>query len=595
MIKKLFTLLLITHLSLWAQAATNIPAGNVGAATWNLAGSPYLIAGNITVTSTLNIQAGVEVVFLAHAQLKVNGILRAIGSQSQPIVFKRDDTTGWYNDATPNGGWRGIFFNEFNGVDSSLLSYCIVQDVKHGINGVQNDNAALLIFNRGIKISHCEFHHNQSKVGQSVGSTIVGSTKPGQLFEVEFCNIHHNINRVAAFKFDNYLGGSTRVHDNRFHHNTEGGTIFTLFTEMLFENNEVDSNSNSQIGLGTIRVDGGHNIVRGNKIHHNVNQRLAAMACTFGKTTIEKNLICNNQMLDANCGFTDGGGGIHISHNNNSPWDSTEYIVRDNIVANNFTNFFGGGIYIHSCKAWVFNNHFIRNKATSDGAALQVFGVTNQVYIQNNLFFGNESTNYGIKKDIRIAAGTFYTFDYNWIEYPFYEICEASNITLNGDTSHNVINANPQLVNPTTISGHTDNALLRDFHLMTNSTCINAGHLQNITIAPTDYYGLVRISGPKIDIGAHEFFIQLSEGVNDIDPFQVMLYPNPVSTQCNISFAKVGEYTITLYDLTGKSLSTQHTNTMNAYIDMKAIPAGHYLLLIQNEAHEKIVRTLSKY
>ena len=148
--KKLFTLLLITLLSICAQAATNIPAGNVGAATWNLAGSPYLIAGNITVTSTLNIQAGVEVVFLAHAQLKVNGILRAIGSQSQPIVFKRDDTTGWYNDATPNGGWRGIFFNEFNGVDSSLLSYCIVQDVKHGINGVQNDNAALLIFNRGI-------------------------------------------------------------------------------------------------------------------------------------------------------------------------------------------------------------------------------------------------------------------------------------------------------------------------------------------------------------------------------------------------------------------------------------------------------------
>ncbi len=304
----LFTLLLLTIIS---TASTNIPAGNVGATTWTLAGSPYLVNGNIAISGPLHIQPGVEVIMQGFFQIKVNGILRAIGSQSQPITFKINDTTGWYNDVTPAGGWRGIFFNEFNGVDSSLLSYCIVQDVKHGINGVQNDNAALLIFNRGIKISHCEFFHCQSSAGQSVGSVIVGSTKPGQLFEVENCNIHHNITRVAAFKFDNYLGGSTKIHDNRFHHNSKGGTIFTLFTEMVLENNEIDSNTNTEIGLGTLRVDGGHNVVKGNKIHHNVNQRLAALACTFGKTTIEKNLICNNQMLDANCGFTDGGGGIH--------------------------------------------------------------------------------------------------------------------------------------------------------------------------------------------------------------------------------------------------------------------------------------------
>lgn len=593
--KKLITCLFLLQFAQFAIASTNVPAGNISGATWTMAGSPYLVGGNITISS-LNIQPGVEVIMQGFFQIKVNGILRAVGTQAQPVTFKIQDTTGWYNDATPTGGWRGIYFNEYNGVDSSLLSYCIIQDVKHGVNGVQNDNAALLIFYRGIKISHCEFHHNQSKVGQSVGSTIVGSTKPGQLLELEFCNIHHNINRVAAFKFDNYMGGSTKIHDNRFHHNTEGGTVFTLFTEMVFENNEVDSNSNSQIGLGTIRVDGGHNILRGNKIHHNVNQRLAALACTFGKTTIEKNLICNNQMLDANCGLTDGGGGIHISHNNNSPWDSTEYIVRDNIIANNFTNFFGGGIYIHSCKAWIFNNHFIRNKAFSDGAALQVFGVTNQLYIQNNLFFGNESTNYGVKKDIRIAAGTFYTFDYNWIEYPLYEVSEASNITLNGDTIHNVINANPQMVNPTLVSGHTDDAMIRDFHLQANSTCIHAGDLQNITPSATDYYGNQRISGPKIDIGAHEYYMAGTDGIQDIaQAFPLKLFPNPAKDKIYLEFEKFEAYAISLYDLTGKLLLTKSLLGNAEVLDLHFIPTGNYMLSIENKAKEKVVRKISIY
>ncbi|MBK8145999.1 MAG: T9SS type A sorting domain-containing protein [Bacteroidetes bacterium] len=593
--KKLITFLFLLQCTLFAKASTNVPAGNVSGATWTLAGSPYLVGGNITISS-LNIQPGVEVIMQGFYQIKVNGILRAVGTQAAPIVFKIHDTTGWHNDIIQSGGWRGVYFNEYNGVDSSLLSYCIFKDVKHGVNFPMNDNAALFIFFRSLKVSHCEYVHCQSTANQSVGNILVGSLKPGQVFELEYCNIHANQTRVAAFKFDTYLGGSLKVHDNRFHHNMQGGTVFTIYSEMLFENNEVDSNSNGAVGMGTIRVDGGHNMLRGNKIHHNVNQRLAAIACTMGKTTIEKNLICNNQMLDGNCGLTDGGGAIHISHNNNGTFDSTEYIIRDNVIANNYANYFGAGIYIYSCKAWIYNNHFIKNKSTSDGAAIHSFNNLTQLYIQNNIFYGNESSFYGVKKDIRISEGVFYTFENNWIDYPFYEMIEATNIVRNGDTTSNVIAASPLLVNPTLVCGHTDNALFADFKLTQTSACINAGKTQNISPSATDFYGNQRISGPKIDIGAHEYFSAGTEGINDlVQAFPITVYPNPAKDKLKMDFEKFDTYTINLYNLTGTIVCSKFFVGKSEVLNISALPAGNYILTAENKASEKVIRKISIY
>ncbi|MCC7029591.1 MAG: hypothetical protein IT257_04735, partial [Chitinophagaceae bacterium] len=101
--KKLIAILLILNFAKISFAATNVPAGNISGATWTMAGSPYLVGGNITIGS-LNIQPGVEVIMQGFYQIKVNGILRAVGTQAQPITFKIQDTTGWYNDITTAGG-----------------------------------------------------------------------------------------------------------------------------------------------------------------------------------------------------------------------------------------------------------------------------------------------------------------------------------------------------------------------------------------------------------------------------------------------------------------------------------------------------------
>ncbi|MBU3676556.1 MAG: hypothetical protein FGM54_05150, partial [Chitinophagaceae bacterium] len=160
--------------SLSSQAATNV-SGNVFG-TWTLTGSPYLVTNVIQVAGgqSLTIEPGVEVIFQGFYRFIVNGQLKVIGNAAMPVTFKAQDTTGWYNDAVSTGGWRGIQFNAYQGAgpDSSIISFALIQDVKHGVNANANGFNALGISNRTMLISNTELTHNQSTHNLSDGRII---------------------------------------------------------------------------------------------------------------------------------------------------------------------------------------------------------------------------------------------------------------------------------------------------------------------------------------------------------------------------------------------------------------------------------------
>ena len=85
-----------------AIAQTTIPGGSVSG-TWNLAGSPYLVQGEIQVDfgSSLQIDAGVDVIFEGYYKFIVQGILTAAGEQGDSIRFYPSD---------PQTAWHGIRF-----------------------------------------------------------------------------------------------------------------------------------------------------------------------------------------------------------------------------------------------------------------------------------------------------------------------------------------------------------------------------------------------------------------------------------------------------------------------------------------------------
>ena len=95
---------------------TVVPGGVVGTTIWSLADSPYLVTGDLTVSSgaSLIIEAGVEVLFLANsddqsggqrlsdAELIVKGALVVEGTEAAPVVLGSSEANGRAGD------WGGI-------------------------------------------------------------------------------------------------------------------------------------------------------------------------------------------------------------------------------------------------------------------------------------------------------------------------------------------------------------------------------------------------------------------------------------------------------------------------------------------------------
>lgn len=155
----LFSVLIITstrpHLSV-ARAGLNstvIPGGTIATnTTWDLAGSPYIVQGNLTVADgvNLNIQAGVEVRFAGNFYINVDGVLDVQGSPGQAVVFTSDQ-------ASPApGDWQNLRIPLAGG--TITLTYCEIRYAGHsGRPAVDLQDAGSL------DISNCHIHDNAAE------------------------------------------------------------------------------------------------------------------------------------------------------------------------------------------------------------------------------------------------------------------------------------------------------------------------------------------------------------------------------------------------------------------------------------------------
>src|SRR5215472_994880 len=115
-------------------AQTNVSGTISTSTTWTLAGSPYIVTGDIYVQNSaapvpiLTIQAGVTVKFNSGTNMYIGwsypGGLQAVGTSSSPIVFTA-------NGSTTPGFWRGIQLS--TSTSSTQISYATVS--YGGVNG----------------------------------------------------------------------------------------------------------------------------------------------------------------------------------------------------------------------------------------------------------------------------------------------------------------------------------------------------------------------------------------------------------------------------------------------------------------------------
>jgi hypothetical protein len=567
---------------------------------WTLSGSPYLIYNDISISggASLTVDPGVSVVFQGAYKLNVDGMLIATGTEALPITLNVNDTTGWWDSSVATGGWHGIQFQPFSGTgtDSSILAYCDIEHTKFdSADAMAIPTITTLYVQRALKVTHCTFSHNKSKFNYM----LFVYTAAGQLFELDASAVSYNQFSRPVLLFNNFVGGGTHMHDSKVYNNQSDNVIMQCdAVDMVMEHNEFHSNASSS---GTITFVGTlsgttvrdcHAIVRYNKIYENTNIFDAALVCFGGIIDINSNLICNNQHSSGTCGYIDGGGGINISFNTPGPIDSTFYTVRNNVIANNYSPFHGGGISIFDARSVIANNQIINN-SSADGGAVYIYNDFETVF-RNNIFYGNLTLPDLTSANSPNLAGHVSTnigYDHNWTEHnSLFDLNLGTSFTITGDTATNLTGTDPGLVAPTLTSSVSDLASSADFSLLTTSPCLDAGDTTGARAYVTDYAGHPRIQGAAIEIGAFELDpVTLGAPALAALNGDFVIYPNPAYATLTV-VAKQPVSKLSICTITGQVIATFAPHAAHTDLSVNGLIPGIYLLMADGQYIGRFVK-----
>lgn len=468
-----FLALFLFFTAIATRAQTSILPGNVSG-TWTLAGSPYLIQGNILVpdNSTLSIEPGVTVEFQGHYKLFCNGRILAIGTSTEKISFT-------VPAANISSGWIGIRYEDTpTGNDSSYFKYCSIQYGNANAVPLNDHEGGAFYFRNFSKcvIDNCSIENNYAKDG---GGAIYGENASPRIVNSYFRN-----NTTYEGGSCIQLNNSTSIIDNNV---VEDGGFYIYNSTLTLSNNKV-SGSNQ----GAVTCFNSNLTIRDNIFENNTNRNGAGGGGILAHTSrvkIVKNIIRNNS--------TDFcGGGITLADNS----VNTNSVISNNLLYGNRTGTNtlgfgngGGAIYCAFNSPLIVNNTICNNISATSGGGLYCIANSDPV-VQSNIIFNNQAA-FGTESiflDDNLSDPSFF---YNDIQGNIAGI-NANGNPYTGANSNN-IDAAP---------GFIDEAGF-NYDLDVNSVCIDAGDpasATNLNIPSLDIAQRTRIKNSRIDIGAYE-------------------------------------------------------------------------------------------
>ncbi len=501
--KKAIVLIIILSVSV-VSAQTDIPGGYVSG-TWTEAGSPYQVQGNITVhaDSVLNIDPGVVVDFQGNYGLTVNGLLDAIGAETDSIHFTRS-----------NGNWSGITFQ--NAPDSSHLIYCSIIDV--GWAGIlcQNSNPVL---------SHCSMQSQSAMFGIHV----LDSSNPS----ISHCDVSYNYMGIVWSSL-----ASGIISDCVISHNSGlGGITVNTHVELTIIDCIISDNVSNGRG-GGIRSDLATLTLINCTINDNTAQsgRGGGISCSDGSATLTNCTINGNVAIDRDTGH--GGGGISIY---NASATLSYCSIYDNFAMDH-----GGGIAITNGNLTVDHCTIDENETLGAGSGSGISILSSNTAVITNSIISNNHDGYGILNQGTLTV--VYTDFFNNVSGNITGNIPAnfgilSMVNANGDSCDVYYNIflDPIYVDP-------DNG---DHHLLSDSPCIDAGNPD----LPYDPDSTIT------DMGA--FYFDQPTGIDDAPslPAGFVLsqnYPNPFNAITSIKYnlAVASDVSIDIYDILGRKIET---------------------------------------
>lgn len=643
--KKLSTLMFfLLFVLVICEAQTNVSGLINSNTTWTTTGSPYIVTGNVLVNTgiTLTIEPGVSVKFNSGKALQIRGVLRAIGTTADKILFTS-------NLATPApADWVNIlFYEQSQGYDTVSGTGCIMKHCIVEYAGVQDSiisYGAIRSFINTPYIGNCIIRNNKANGIQCNQVT--------QSLKIDSCVVESNYGYgIVAGSLQDSAHTSITIENCTVNNNAGSGISIWYGKKIIVKNNDVIENG------GGISIDANDTVFLYNNLIEN---NYGSCSITGKFVGASRNIIHNNHS-----GFTLGSTFGYFTNNISvcnhfSPsiyygalrfygvFDST-FDISKNIIAYNSgggivlstgeVNFTKNTIFSNSVGFYSFTNYHARchNNTICNQKALPSYNPSTlyidnaySPYFQNNNIFNNPGygfVNYllqsepdfilqnnwwGTSNDSIIQTDYIYDwFDNSTLGIVIYQpfllqadtiapVSPPQNFTksdLGGGTVLLTWDPNPEsdIAGYKVYWGSPTGYSFTNFIDVGNSTSyILSGVSFSDTIAVTAYDNM--ITGIDDQFNGNESWFSYNEiypcvGVADnyfqSEKIAITAYPNPAEDIIHVVMSEASENTvIEIFDITGqKVLSQNDSGSSDIIVPVTHLNKGLYLIsaMVNNE------------
>lgn len=325
-----------------ASSQTNV-SGTVSG-NWTLAGSPYIVTGNLSMIN-LAIDAGVRVEVNGNYLIDVLALVTANGTNSNPILF-----------TSSTADWNGIQF--LNTPPNTFLKYCIIENT---------DEPALKILDSLPALTGCTVRNCNTTVP---GPAVTADVAVGNLI-FKACTFRDNTSTTH--------GGGLRIN--------MGGGFTCVLQECLIENNAANPamvNGSYRAGGIYFTAEDGSLVISDSEVVSNTAYgRCSSTGCrvdswggglysTGGDVRIVASRFINNRVQpidDSLGGFEDNygwGGAVYFEGASNLlDVRNAEFACNTSYLGGTDPRGFGGAIYVQSGSACILNSTFSENATES--------------------------------------------------------------------------------------------------------------------------------------------------------------------------------------------------------------------------------------